>query len=269
MGAFVQKKKFVFYELPERGLQIEKYMTEKKDVECLWDGLKFNLKNETVTNSEEIKNRVEELQIRIDNLEKLAKSVNQTKSDALYLKNLKKRKELTDYVIYLCNNGGVDENYILEKDFEEPRSQNLEKLMIDQRFWRNLGRYYNQNFDNGIDYESKVTQLEIEIEKRNKELDEMEEEENRQQRMREEKRQEEMIRKREEEFEEVHYQEESNYREESQEDIVMSIEKRGREEFDRKEREEQERVERLEKENMELEISIRQLENQKKKMEVR
>lgn len=267
MGVFVKNRKEIFYELPEKGLKMEKYQDEKKQLEYLWDGLRFNLKNESMMNIEEITNRADELNIKINKLETLAKETNKMGTDQEYQKKLRKRKELVNYISYLRDNGGIDSENMDPKDLIEPRSENIGQLLIYQRFWRNVGQNYNKNFDMGMDWKTKVQKLEIEIEQTNRMLDEIEEKEYEQEREREMSRQRELVEEREREYEYMNTnQEESKYME--KEDIELSVPKYGQEEFEWREKEERIKTENLERENKELEESIKALETQKRDIEV-
>ena len=216
-------------------------------------------------NYQEITHRAEELDNDIQNVEKLAKEASISPSG-----DLAKRKKFVNYVQLLNQNGGVDENNFVDEDFKEPRSENLRKLMLNKRFWRNLGQHYNKNFEKKISWEPKVQKLEIEIEETHKILDEMEEEDERRQREIEEDRQRKLVEQREEEFHQIHdYQKDEIIPEYGvYVDDYEEIEKQGMEEFYQKEREESEKAEILEKENQDLENSIFRLENEKRMMQV-
>jgi hypothetical protein len=264
----VKNRKEVFYELPEKGLKMEKYQDEKKQLEYLWDGLRFNLKNETVMNIEEITNRADELNMKINKLETLGKETSKMGSDQEYQKKLQKRKNLVNYIAYLKDNRGVDADNMDPKDLMEPRSNNIDQLLVNQRFWRNVGQNYNKNFDMGMDWKTKVQKLEIEIEETNRMLDDIEEREQEEAREREMKRQRQMVEEREREYEYMHQQDESRYTD-GNNDINLSSPQYGQEEFEWRENEERIKTETLEKENQELEQNIRQLEDQKREIEVR
>lgn len=270
LGAFVQKKKNVFYDLPELGIELQKYAQEKIEFENAWDTFQFNLKDENVIQSQEIVTRSRDLERKIVNLEKSSIEVDQRKSDAEYLKKLQKRRNLVQYILELDQNNGVDGANLMDDDFEEPRSENLGRLKKDQRFWRNLGHFYNGNgYSGGIDHKSKMEILEIQILDVNNQLDQMEEEESNRQRMMEEERQRELVRQREQEYEHAHhYQEDSRYDADEREGD-FSVQRQADEEFRRREEEERERLSKMESENLELERSIRRLEDQKRKIEVK
>lgn len=260
MGTKIQNKKEIYYELPEKGIKKEEFLDKNDKLNILWDNFKFNIENDNVMNYQEITHRAEELDNDIKNVERLAIEANIPPP-----KQMAKRKNFINYVKLLNRNGGVDENNFVEKDFEEPRSENLRKLMLNQRFWRNVGQQYNQKFDKKIHWEPKVQKLEMEIEETHKLLDEMEAEEERKEREIEQEHQRRLIEQREEEFHDIH-----NYQKDeiSAQDYEYDIEQQGQEEFIKKEREEQQKAQKIERENEELEYSILRLEDEKKKMEV-
>jgi hypothetical protein len=269
LGAFAKKRKKVFYDLPERGIQMENYQKEKVLLEEHWDAFVYNLKSANVIKSKEIVTRAQELQIKTDNLNKMANEMKAQEFDSLYFKNLNKRKNLLHYIMELKKNKGIDVNNIVEGDFDEPRSENLGKLKEDRLFWRNLGEYYNNSFPGGFDHHMKMSVLEIQMVDINKQLDQMEREDEMRQRQMEEDRQRELVRQRETEYIELHqFQNDSHNQYEDPKENEMEMQRHVQEEFMRREEMEKERMREMEQENLELEDSIRKLETQKRRIEV-
>jgi hypothetical protein len=227
-----------------------------------------------VRNNQEITNRAEDINKKIVSLEKLAKETKKQSTDKEYFNKLQKRKNLVYYILALKENKGIDpDNFDPNdlKDLEEPQNYEIDQLKLNQRFWKNVGKYYNKNFEMGMDWNTKVQKLEMEIEKINRVLEEIEEKEQEEEREREMEAQRKLVEDREKDYEYAHqYQEESKYSEpDVNEDIEISVHKYGQEEFEWKENEEKLKADKLERENAELEQSIKQLEDQKRRIEVK
>lgn len=286
LKTFVKKNK-VFYELPEQGILAKKYMQMKDDLKQFWNSFEYNFKSENVMNYQEIVRRTDELVHTIDQVEKQAVVSNQTESDKIYLDLLNKRKEFVEYVIKMDREDCIDKANLHTNDYDEPRNEELRKLMTTQRFWRNTGMKFNSLFDRKINWNSKVQSIGIEIEQIHRELDDLEDEKRRKEYERQRQLEQKELEERQEEFMKVHqFQEEPrsnhDYRPEHapngydhsrsgmrQEDVDLSANRYGQEEFEWKEREEAEKIATLERENEELERNIRNLEEQKMTIEVR
>jgi hypothetical protein len=226
-------------------------------LEKYWDSFKFNLESQGVFTAEEIIIRAKEIGEQIKTVKKLISKMDAKEQEKQYKKKLDKRMELVTYIRELELNDGLDyEN--LEENEEikiEYENQELTNLHRNKRYWKNIGTFYNRQFDKKLKWEGKTELISMKIK----------EEEERLQRIEEADPEKEESQEREQEIEE---EKEDSIREEEPEErsingIDPDIQKRIIQE-----NEEEEDEEEIRNENMKLERSIDNIEREKRELEV-
>ena len=242
-------KKVDFYELPEKSIGSEQYKKERVTLDKYWDSFKYNLDSEGVFTAEEIISRAREIREQIRKVKKLIVEADLKEQEKKYSARLNKRMDLVNYIMELESNNGVDFDN-LEEDEEikvEYENQELTSLHRNQRYWKNIGMFYNNKFDRELNWEKKTDLISLKIK----------EEEERLQRIDEEPEKEES-----EDENKIIEEEEGNSQNEEKMGLDKNIQKKMIQEEDEEDDEE------IERQNKELEKNIREIEREKRKVEV-
>ena len=253
----------IFYDLPEDGAKKEEYKNKKGKLENLWDSFKFNLDSPEMLRSEEIIIRSKEISKVINEVEKVERELNIKNKGTEYSVKLAKRKQLVHYIEELNMNNSIDSENIMDEDFEQEPTVVLADLKKNKLFWRNLGTYYNKQFEKNFNWELKRDAIQRQMEDERKQMNGKHDDD-------------EVNEEKEDNKEEVLLQDsiQDDYRIEDNHENVVQVHKKQENEVDNHqgyqvdEEEERRYEQQMELGNLDLEEKIRQLEREKRNMEV-